>query len=443
MKTLVKNVTIVSDHEKKVSDVLVSDFRFEKIDSVIDVKADVEIDGTGLVMLPGVIDTHVHFREPGYTNKATILSESSAAVAGGVTSFMDMPNTKPDATSLDVLEEKYKLASQSSMANYSFYLGTNGYNIEEIKRMNRNTICGVTDDGLYFKDGALCNRPDLLEKVMKSTDAIVALHCEQEDIIAKTSSVFKFSLRNAITPEKHTMFRSREACFEASKKVVELAKETGARVHLLHLSTMDELALLEDSPLSKNKRITAEICLPHLMFSYNNYKELGYKMKVNPSIKLESDRQKLIAALLTNKIDTIGSDHAPHLLSEKEGGYDEVKSGMPGVGHSLLSLLEKYKKGIISLEQVVNKMCHNPANLFQILERGYIREGYFADFVLVDMNANEVKPSISYACGWSPYEQTTYSTQIKATYVNGVQAYSEGRVQALPAGMRLHFAVEN
>ena len=399
------------------------------------------IDGRGKYLLPGIIDDQVHFREPGLTQKGDLYTESKAAVAGGVTSFMDMPNTVPKATTIEVLEEKYKLASQKSLANYSFFLGATNDNFAEIEKCNATRICGVKVFMGSSTGNMLVDNPESLEKIFSGSPLLIAVHAEDEPIIQENIRIFKEKYGEDIPIEAHPLIRSEEACFKSSEKAVSLAKKHGARLHLLHLSTAREINLLDNSLPLKDKKITGEVCVHHLWFDDRDYKILGSKIKWNPAIKKESDKLGLLASVLNNKIDIIATDHAPHLIEEKKHPYLSCPSGAPLIQHSLIVMLELYHQGAISLEKIVEKMCHAPSIVYRINKRGFIRPGYFADLVLVDIESPwEVNPSnILYKCGWSPLEGKIFRSRVTHTFVNGHMVYSNGKFDENCKGMRLEF----
>ncbi|MBC7486155.1 MAG: dihydroorotase [Cytophagaceae bacterium] len=443
---LIKNVFVVNEGHIKVLDVLIRNGRIEKISSFIalEKQAMMTIDGLGLFLIPGLIDAQVHFREPGLITKGTLNSESKAAVAGGITSFMDMPNTVPSTTTMELMEQKFSLASQQSFANYSFFFGLTKHNLEEALKLDNETVCGLSDDGLYFNDeeGILANYPDYLEKLFSRSDALIALHCEDDQIIKKNEAAYR-TWKSSIPPEAHAKIRSALACLEATKRVVNIAKKHNTRFHVLHVSTLAEANLLNQEEFLRNKRITGEACIHHLWFSENDYEKYGHEIKWNPSIKKESDRRGLIMALKSGKLDTIATDHAPHLLNEKFGDYFQVKSGAPIVQECLLLLLELYHKGEISLEDIVQKSSHNVAEIYRIKERGYIREGYFADLVLIDLKKGmRGKRKSFYQCGWSLFDDYPFKSHVVTTFVNGIPVYHEGNFFGAIKGQRLQFEKE-
>lgn len=446
MNIVIRNARLVNEGKVAVADVLIKNGRVERIDSLISLKPNAftsEINADGLYLLPGVIDDQVHFREPGLTHKATIYSESRAAAAGGITSFMDMPNTIPNTLTLKLLEDKYSIAAQKSLVNYSFFMGINKYNLEEVLQTDTENVCGVTDDGLYFnsEEGILANYPDYLEKLFSRTNTLVALHSEDDSIIKNNLKKFKEIYGENIPVEIHPLIRSEEACLKATERVLNIAKKHKNRLHLFHISTLAEAKLFDDSITVRNKRITAEACVHHLWFSDKDYEQLEGKIKWNPSIKTEMDRTGLIKSLLENKIDIIATDHAPHTIEEKTGNYFQTHSGGPLVQHALPAMLELFHKGEISIEKIVEKMSHNVSDAYRIIERGYIREGYFADLVLVNLNQSwQVEPeNILSKCKWSPFEKQTFKSKVIMTFVNGQLAYNNGIFNENCLGKRLKF----
>jgi dihydroorotase len=447
-RTLIKCATIVNEGKITVADVLISGERIEKIESVITaanqhVKI---INAEGLFLIPGMIDDQVHFREPGLTHKGNIYSESKAAVAGGITSYMDMPNTNPNTTTIKLLEEKYQLASNSSFANYSFFMGINKNNLEEVLKVNNETICGLSDDGLYFdnQDGLVCNYSDYLENLFSRSASLIALHCENENIIKKNLLQFKSKYGNEIPVECHALIRNEHACYEATKRVIEIAKKYNARLHVLHVSTEKETTLFDSKTPVSQKRITAEVCVHHLWFSNNNYKDKGAFIKWNPSVKSEKDKNGLLQALKDNKLDIIATDHAPHTIEEKSGNYFHSKSGGPLVQHALPILLELYHQSNISLQEIVKRTSHNVSEIYRIKDRGYLREGYYADLVLIDLNRKwtATQDSILYKCGWSPFTDYQFKSRVIGTFVNGKHVFDNGKFNTTNCGKRLVFGNE-
>lgn len=441
---LIKNATIVNEKQIRQGDILINGERIEHIGSAIAAKSNYEIlDASGLYLIPGIIDTHVHFREPGLDYKGTIETESKAAIAGGVTSFMEMPNTIPNATSLDLLERKYTIASHSSYANYSFYLGLNSQNMNEALRVDNSLVCGLTDDGLYFdqKNSLLCNNHVYLKELLSRSNSLIALHCEDEKIILKNEDLYRSIYGDKIPAHLHADIRSEEACYSATKHVIEIAESSNARVHILHVSTGIEAQLFNPHADIRNKRITAEACIHHLYFNSGDYGNKGMLIKWNPSIKHEEDRIQLLNAIKNNKIDNIATDHAPHILKEKLTNYFDSKSGAPSIQHFLPTLIELYHQGEISLEDIVEKTSHHPAEMFRIEDRGYIREGYYADLVLFDLDTAKTitKRDLLYKCAWSPFENETLKGMIDTVIVNGDFIFRTGHFNHERNSKRLIF----
>ncbi len=440
---IIKNANIVNENTIYKGNLIIKDGIIIKIikgslspgfidDNIIDAK--------NIFLFPGIIDDHVHFREPGLTNKADIYSESRAAIAGGITSFMEMPNTIPQTTSLELLEKKFSIAKTNSFANYSFYLGATNNNIDEIKNVDPTKLCGIKLFMGSSTGNMSVNDASSLEKIFKESKILIAVHCEDDNMIQQNTLHFKNKFGENIPIKYHTEIRSSEACYKSSSYAVSLANKFNSRLHILHISTAKELELLETKP-SKNKRITAEVTIHHLWFDNNDYSKYGNKIKWNPSLKTPTDKTALLKGLLSNKIDVIGTDHAPHLFSEKDKPYLKSPSGGPMVQHSLSAMLELYNKGLIKLEKIVEKMCHTPADIFQISNRGYIREGYYADLVLVDLNSKNTvnKDNILYKCKWSPFENYTFNSKITHTFINGELAYNNGKFNKKVRGKRLVF----
>jgi dihydroorotase len=442
-KYLIKNTSIVNEGSIINGDLLIEDGRIAKIASQINATNDVkEINGEGRFLLPGAIDDQVHFREPGLTHKANIYTESRAAVAGGVTSFMEMSNTVPPVFSHDLLEQKYEIGAKSSLANYSFYMGTSNDNIEEVLRTNekKDRVCGVKVFMGSSTGGLLVDNPLSLEKIFSESELLIATHCEDERIIKRNLEKMKASGRQ-LTAADHPLIRDEEACFESSFLAVQLAKKHDTRLHILHISTAKELQLFSNMLPLEDKRITAEVCVHHLHFTSNDYPKWGNLIKCNPAIKAPENREALWQALLDGRLDVIATDHAPHTWAEKQEDYLHAHAGLPLVQHSLPLMLRYVSEGRITIEQVADKMSHAVSKCFRIRERGYVREGYFADLVLVDPNQGEivVKENILYKCGWSPLEGTTMPTGITHTFVNGHLAYEKGNFDNSRVGMRLTF----
>ena len=449
MKKLIKQAFVVNENSISIKDLLISNQRIEKIADSITLNKEerhIELDATGLYLFPGMIDDQVHFRDPGLTHKATIYSESRAAVAGGITSFMDMPNTIPNTLTLDLLEEKYKLASTSSLANYSFFMGINKNNLEEALKVDNEQVCGITDDGLYFDadDGILANYPEFLEKLFAESNTLIALHSEDDTIIKKNTNHYKELYQNEIPFRFHAEIRSNEACVTATKRVIEIANKHSNRLHFFHISTLDEANLFDNKLPLREKRITAEACVHHLWFNDKDYDRLGANIKWNPSIKSKEDQEGLIKALIDNRIDIIATDHAPHTITEKSGNYFQAHSGGPLVQHALVAMIELFHQGKISLEKIAEKTAHHVAEIYRIKDRGYIREGYFADVVLVDLNQpwEITKSSLLYKCNWSPFENQQFRSKISKTFVNGEIVYNNGDLIDLSNGLRLRFEKE-
>lgn len=443
MKTLIKNARIINEGKIFEGDLLIHNERIARIDSAINEPHCTQIDAEGNILIPGMIDDQVHFREPGLTHKADIASESRAAVAGGITSYMDMPNTIPNTLTRELLEEKYHIAAASSVANYSFYMGISQNNLEEALRINNETVCGITDDGLYFnQEGSiLCNHPQFLEQLFARSEAMIALHCEDEPLIKRNTFQAKEHFEKEIPFHQHPFIRSVEACYNATKTVVELAQKHQNRVHIFHVSTAAETTLFDHHTPIRNKRISAEACVHHLHFNDQWYDSLGSLIKWNPAIKSEQDRLGLIQALTANKLDIIATDHAPHTLTEKNQPYLNALSGGPLVQHALPAILELYHDGLLTLEQLVQKTSHNVAELYRMKDRGYLREGYYADLVLINTNApwKVSIDNILSKCGWSPFTGQTFRSSIEKTFVNGNLVYDSGKINQTTAGKRLIF----
>lgn len=443
-KYLIKNIHVVNEGLIQNADVLISGERIEKIAPQISATGHdfIEINGEGRYLLPGCIDDQVHFREPGLTHKASIYTESKAAVAGGVTSFMEMPNTVPPAFTHKLLEDKYDIAAQTSLANYSFYMGTSNDNVDEVLRTNekKNEVCGVkifmgSSTGNLLVDNYL-----VLDKIFGGCEVLIATHCEEERMIAANLKRLKES-KGVLEPSDHPVIRDEEECFESSFKAVQLAKKHDSRLHILHISTEREIQLFTNMLPLKDKRITAEVCVHHLHFTSEDYARLGNQIKCNPAIKAPHNREALWKALLDDHLDVIATDHAPHTWEEKNEPYEKAHAGLPLVQHSLLLMLEYYRQGKISLEKIVQKMSHSVAECFQVKDRGYIREGYFADLLIVDVNQPTTvsKENILYKCGWSPLEGMQFPATIRNTFVNGNLVYEGGKWNEEVKGKRLKF----
>lgn len=440
-KILIKNATVVNENSIFEADILIKDGIIAKINTDIsDANAKI-IDAKGKYLMPGIIDDQVHFREPGLTHKGDIASESRAAVAGGITSFMEQPNTNPQTTTIKELENKFDRAAKSSFANYSFLFGGTNDNLEELKRLDKNACSGVKLFLGSSTGNMLVDDEDVIEKIFLNTEMVISAHCEDETTIKQNFAKYKAEFGDDIPVKYHPLIRSEEACYLSSSKAIALARKTGARFHVFHLSTGIETDLFKNDIPLEQKKITAEVCIHHLWFSDVDYDTKGTLIKWNPAVKKESDRIKLWEALLDDRIDVIATDHAPHTLEEKRNVYTLAPSGGPLVQHALPAMLEKNKEGIISLEKIVEKMCHNPAVLFQIEKRGFIKEGFFADLVLVDLEDSwkVTKENIAYKCGWSPFENETFSSKVTHTFVNGHLAYENGEFSTQKKAKRLTF----
>lgn len=442
MKILIQNAHIINENRIFKGDVFIeNDFISEIGDHLSTEKADRVINADGQYLLPGIIDDQVHFREPGLTWKGDMESESRAAVAGGITSFMEQPNTVPNAVTQELLEEKYNLAADKSLANYSFMMGGTNDNLAEVLKTNPRNVAGIKLFLGSSTGNMLVDDPVTLEKIFSSTQMLIAVHCEDEATIQKNTEIFKEKYGEDVPVTAHHLIRSEEACYISSSKAVELAKKTGARLHIFHLSTAKEMDLFRNDIPLREKKITAEVCVHHLTFTHEDYETKGNFIKWNPAVKTQKDQDALWKALLDDRIDVIATDHAPHTLEEKSQKYLKAPSGGPLVQHALNIMLENFKKGKISLEKVVEKMCHNPAILFQIEKRGFIRKGYKADLVLVDLNSEYTvsKENIIYKCGWSPLEGTVFHSKVTHTFVNGFLAFENGKLSLEKHGERLLF----
>ena len=442
MKTLIKNAQIVNENQIFKGDLLIeNDFILKIGNDISDENADRVIDADGKYLLPGVIDDQVHFREPGLTHKGDIESESRAAIAGGVTSFIEQPNTVPNAVTQQLLEEKYKIAAEKSLANYSFMMGGTNDNLEEILKTNPRNVAGIKLFLGSSTGNMLVDNPETLENIFSKTKMLIAVHCEDEATIRANTEKYRKEFGDDIPMKFHHLIRSEEACYISSSKAVELAEKTGARLHVFHVSTAKETELFRNDIPLKDKKITAEVCVHHLTFTDVDYETKGTLIKWNPAVKTQKDKDGLWKALLDDRIDVIATDHAPHTWEEKQNVYTKAPSGGPLVQHTLVLMIENFKNGKITLEKIVEKMCHNPAILFQIEKRGFIREGYKADVVLVDLNDNSTvtKENILYKCGWSPFEGSVFHSKITHTFVNGNLVYENGKVADEKFGERLLF----
>jgi dihydroorotase len=439
---LIQKATVINEGKSFVSDVLIENEIIKEIATDIAVdKNTIVINAEGKYLIPGFIDDQVHFREPGLTHKANIATESKAAVAGGITTFIEQPNTVPQATTQELLEDKFAIAAKDSYVNYSFMFGGTNTNLDELLKTNPKTVAGIKLFLGSSTGNMLVDDVEVLEKIFSSTKMIISVHCEDEATIRKNTAEFKEKFGDNIPIKYHPIIRSEEACYISSSKAIELAKKTGARLHIFHVSTAKETELFRNDIPLKDKKITAEVCVHHLWFNSDNYEEKGTLIKWNPAVKTEKDRQGLWKALLDDRIDVLATDHAPHTIEEKDNIYTKAPSGGPLVQHAVAAILEKVKEGVISIEKAVEKMSHNPAILFEIEKRGYVKEGYFADLVLVDPKKSwkVAKENILYKCGWSPFEGTTFSSTITHTFVNGTLMYEEGNFNEEIKGKRLTF----
>jgi len=442
-QTLIKNARIVNEGSIFQGDILIEGEYIKEISESISAKsADVHIfDAEGKYLLPGAIDDQVHFREPGLTHKANIETESKAAIAGGITSFIEMPNTNPQTTTIEKLNEKFEIASKTSSANYSFMFGGTNDNLDEILKVDPKQVAALKLFLGSSTGNMLVDNPEVLEKIFSSTKLLIAVHCEDEGTIKSNLAEYVEKFGDDIPIKHHPDIRSEEACYISSSKAIELAKKTGARLHVFHLSTAKETALFTNKIPLKDKKITAEVCVHHLWFTDKDYDSKGTFIKWNPAVKSQSDKDGLWKALLDDRIDVIATDHAPHTLEEKKNVYTKAPSGGPLVQHALPAMLEMHHRGNITLEKLVEKMCHNPAILFEVEKRGFIKEGYFADLVLVDLSSpwTVKKDNILYKCGWSPFEGTTFKSRITHTFVNGSLAYKNFKFYDVKAAKQLTF----
>lgn len=444
---LIHKATIINEGNTFEGSVLL---KGERIDRVISGEVPEEffrtcrevIDARGLWLIPGVIDDQVHFREPGLTHKGDIHSESRAAVAGGVTTYMEMPNTQPQTTSLSALEQKFERAAQQSVANFSFYLGATNDNLDELKRVNKKEVCGVKIFMGSSTGNMLVDNQRALQEIFAEVDMLIATHCEKEEIIRDNIATYRGRFEGDIPIRYHPLIRSAEACYRSSAEAVELADKYGSRLHVLHLSTAREMSLFSSAPIEE-KKITAEACAHHLWFTDADYERYGARIKWNPAVKTRADREALREALNSGKLDVVATDHAPHLPEEKEGGALQAASGGPLVQHSLQVMMELAARGVFSKELIVEKMCHAPARLFQMKDRGFIREGYWGDLVLLDPSEPHTvtKDSLFYKCGWSPFEGVTFGASVKMTFVNGSLAFKNGVVADEVRGKAVEFGL--
>lgn len=440
---LIKDTCIVNEGKRVYGDLLIKNGIIEKVGGILKTVENIEeINGKDLHLLPGVIDDQVHFREPGLTRKANIYSESKAAVAGGTTSFMEMPNTQPPTFTQELLEQKYEIASKTSLANYSFYMGTSNSNIDEVLKCNekKNDVCGIKIFMGSSTGNLLVDNISTIENIFENSEILIATHCEEESIIKNNLEELK-KVKTILKADDHAIIRNEEACFESSLKAIQIAKKYNTRLHILHISTEKELILFSNMLPLAEKRITAEVCVHHLHFTANDYKIFGNQIKCNPAIKPETNKNALWEALIDDRLDVIATDHAPHTWEEKNETYEKAHAGIPLVQHSLLLMLQYVQEGKISLEKVVNKMSHSVATCFQISNRGFIKEGYFADLVLVNLNKSFTvnKNNIYYKCNWSPFENHRFNALIEKTFVNGNLVYNNGNFIETNKGLRLRF----
>lgn len=442
MRTKIVNARIINEGQIQERDLLIEDQMISRIDKDLSsVPTDNTIDATDLYVLPGLIDDQVHFREPGLIHKADIYTESRAAVAGGITSFMEMPNTVPNTLTQELLEDKYQLGATKSLANYSFFMGVSNDNLEEVLKTNPRKVCGLKVFMGSSTGNMLVDNETTLRNVFQKAEMLVATHCEDEQTIRNNMQRFREKYGEDVPMAMHPLIRSAEACYRSSSLAVNLAKEYNTRLHILHISTARETALFNRTQPLQEKKITSEACVHHLWFDDTHYADKGSLIKWNPAVKTREDKEGILKAVLEDRIDVIATDHAPHTLEEKNQTYFKAPSGGPLVQHSLVALLEMYHEGKITLEKIVEKACHNPAILFQIDRRGFVREGYFADLVLVDLNApwQVAKSNILAKCGWSPFEGQIFKAQVQHTFVSGHLAYTHGSFDESVKGMRLHF----
>lgn len=442
---LIKNALTINEGVEKqqhilIKNGLIADFPSEN--DIISLKSNIKtLDATGLILIPGIIDDQVHFRDPGLTHKADISSESHAAVAGGITSFMEMPNTNPQTITQKELEKKFTLAADKSIANYSFYIGATNDNLDELLTTDPKSVCGIKIFMGSSTGNMLVNNDQVLNEIFKKARLLVATHCEDEVMIQNNTKLYEEKYGEEVPIFCHPLIRSAEACFKSSSYAVNLAKKHGTKLHILHISTARELALFDNTPLSNKKQITAEVCVHHLWFDEDDYQKLGTRIKWNPAIKTRNDREALLKAAIDDQLDVIATDHAPHTFEEKQNNYFNAPSGAPMVQHSLPLMLEMYKNGKISLTRIIDKMCHHPAILFNILNRGFLRKGYHADLVLVNLNDPwQVKQNnLLYKCKWSPLEDQVLQSKVLYTFVNGVLVYEKGRFNEKIRGQALKF----
>ena len=435
----IKNCKVVNEGQITEKDLIIKNGRFEKIGNDLASEGET-IDAAGLFLFPGIIDDQCHFREPGLTERGSIKTESLSAVAGGTTSFMDMPNVIPPTLSLDLWRDKISIAEKTASANFSFYMGTSNTNIDEIKAIDPKEVCGIKIFMGSSTGNLHVDSEDALNDLFRESPVIITTHCEDDPMIKAKEQEFLAKYGEKIPVEMHSEIRSREACLKSSKKAIDLAERYGANLHILHLTTKEEVELFSNKPLNE-KMITAEVCIPHLYFSRDDYTTKGTLIKCNPSIKETADRDALRAGLLEGYIDYVATDHAPHQLEGKSNDYMDCPSGIPSVQHTLLVLLELVREGVYSLDDLPYYLSHKVADRFKIIDRGYIREGYWADCVLVDLEHQHkiTKENTSYFCGWSPFEGDTFNSKVISTFVNGTHAYNEGKILETNLGMQLEF----
>lgn len=438
---IIKSATIVNEGRTFIGDVFIKNGLIEQVGSSLNMAADKVINAEGLHLIPGCIDDQVHFREPGLTHKADIFTESRAAIAGGITSFMEMPNTVPNTLNQQLLEDKYQIAGRTSAANYSFFMGAGNDNLEEVLKTDPKNVCGIKVFMGSSTGNMLVDNEKTLEGIFSRAPILVATHCEDEATIRANAERFKLQYGDNLTPEMHPLIRNAEACFISSSLAVGLAKKYDTRLHILHISTAIETSLFDNSIPLEKKRITSEACIHHLWFSDADYAKKGNWIKWNPAIKSAADRDEIFKAVLDDRIDVIATDHAPHTIEEKSQPYSKAPAGGPLVQHGLMAMLEFYKQGKISLEKIVEKMAHSPAICFQIQNRGFIREGYWADLVLVDLNKRSTvsRSNVLYKCGWSPFEGQTFASSVVSTIVSGKLVYENGKITDGVFGKRLVF----
>ena len=442
MRTIIKNAKIVNEGKVLEKDVLIKNAIIEKISNDITASpSDRVIDASNKYLIPGVIDDQVHFREPGLTHKADIYSESKAAIAGGITSFMEMPNTNPQTLTQELLEEKYQIAKKKSLANYSFLMGVSNNNLDEVLKTDPSNVAGLKIFMGSSTGDMLVDDKNILEEIFKNSPMLICVHCEDENIIKTNLAFAQKKYGDNIPINQHPDIRNVEACYKSSSKAVSLAKKYDTRLHVFHISTAKELSLFNNNIPLKDKKITSEVCIHHLYFDETHYKNKGSLIKWNPAIKSIEDKDALLKALINDTLDVIASDHAPHTLDEKKNSYLKCPSGGPLVQHSLIAMLELFHKNKITLEKIVEKMCHNPAICFKIENRGFIREGYVADLVLIDIDNSwkVTRKNLLYKCNWSPFEGTRFSSQVTHTFVNGHMAYHYGKFDETKKGERLTF----